>query len=225
MTNLLVVVGVMGLLCVSLAILVAVSGDKRRHRLGATLLPVWCVSMLVIYGLRLLDAGLALPYGFVRGNIALGLVLTAWAMLDVSRLARTYGTTQLAAAAEIAKGLLLTPDARAAAWASFCRHLPIPAGVKGTKGTMLAINRAYEMEYGRPITAYAGSVDKDLWDADIAERFGTNDAKVARDRRAYEFFEPAPKPGHPQRVGQFLKFPVYDRRGQLIGVGFIEVTR
>lgn len=223
MTNALVLLGVMLLFSVSLAILIAVSGDKRRHRLGATLLPVWCVSMLIIYGLRVLDADLDLPFGYVRANIALGLVITSWALLDVSRLARQYGTTTMLRAADVAKGMMLSHSATAAAWAHWARHLPAPAWLKSPDG-MLAINRAYESRYGKPPEGYIGEGDGEVWDDDVAARYGGNDAIVIKTRTVHQFMELAPTADQPLRVGEFIKFPVYDARGRIIGVGGIEVN-
>ena len=223
-TNALVLAAALILLGVSWTILVNVSGDHRKYRLGATLLPAWCVTMVVIYALRTLDDGLKLPYGFVRGNIALGLCLVSWALLDVSRLARTYGTTTLSRAVDVAKGLMLGREASDVMASAIVRHAPIAIWLKGEGGVMLTINRRYEDQYGKPAQGYAGETDESMWGDEIGKRFGGNDLIVIETERVHHFFELAPTTNEPERVGSFVKFPVYDRHGKMIGVGGIEVT-
>lgn len=224
-TNALVVIGVAILFVASLSILVSVSGDKRQHRLGATLLPAWCVSMLIIYGLRLADSQLQLPYGTVRANIALGLVLSAWALLDVSRLSREYGTTTLRTAVDIAKGLMLSSSVKDPLSTAILSHAPVAVWLKGPGGIMLMINREYENKYGKPASDYAGERDSEMWGEEVGGRFCENDLIVLRTGRSHHFFESAPTPEEPERVGEFIKFPVYNSGGHMVGVGGIEVTR
>lgn len=223
--NLSVVLALCGLLAVSAGILISISGDKRRHRIGATLLPAWCVTMVTIYGLRLMDDALMISPALLRIMFAVGICLMAWALLDVSRLTRAYGTTTLLQAAEVAKGLMLSRQANEAAWADWARHLPTPAWLKGQAG-MLVINRAYEAAYGKPAEGYAGESDTAMWDVDIAERFGGNDQIVIQTGKHHRFFESAPRTGQANvHVGEFVKFPVFDSHGRLLGVGGLEIEQ
>lgn len=59
---------------------------------------------------------------------------------------------------------------------------PIPMWLKDKEGIMLAVNRAYETEFlkpiGKQISDYVGHKDHDIWPDEIADAFVVNDGVV-----------------------------------------------
>lgn len=211
------------LLVIVMAILIALTEGKRAHRIGVTLLAAWSIAGIVLD--LLLVAGDPLPVWISTEQYrSMGLALGAWALWDVSRLTRLYGTTTLLAAAEVARGILLSPRTESALWAKWAEGLPKAAWIKGPDGVMLAINRHYETQYGRSRSEYAGARDAEHWGEDIAARFVGADSDVFRLGIPVVCREPAPLWNQPERESMFLKFPVRDGRGQTVGVGGIELV-
>lgn len=211
-----------GLIIVLASIMIALTPGPRRHRYGITALMVWAYWGLAIYGLRALGEPLPLSMWFPWWGPA-GAALTAWALWDVSRLTRVYGTTTLERAADIARGFLHSPAASDAMWSAWANALPLAAWVKGPDGVMLAINKRYETEYAVDAKQYVGDTDKAQWGDEIGKQFSEHDHYVIQVGQPVVFREPAPHWGAPERTALFLKFPMRDRRGRVIGVGGTEL--
>lgn len=210
------------LLVVLLAILIALSEGQRRYRVGVTLLTSWCISAIGVYGLHVIGQPLDVHRSWW---LPVGFALSAWALWDVSRLARHYGTTALIQAADVARGLLLSDRTSSAIWSAWARNLPSAAWVKGRDGVMLAINARYEHDYGKPDRDYTGARDGEVWGAQLADEFAANDQHVFCVGHPIIVVEDAPTFAHPHRRATIMKFPVRDRRGDIVGVGGIELTK
>lgn len=211
------------LLVVVMSVLVMLTEGRRMHRIGVTALACWAIAGIVFDLLAL--AGDPLPAWISTDHYrAVGLLVGSWALWDVSRITRQYGTTTLLAAADVARGLLLHPKTENAIWAKWADGLPKAAWLKGPGGVMLAINRHYETQYGQQQKAYAGQSDSAQWGAEIGAEFEGNDAEVFRLGRPIVVKESAPLWNHPDRQSMFLKFPVRDGRGNTVGVGGIELV-
>jgi hypothetical protein len=209
------------LLVVTLAILIVLSEGLRRHRIGVTLLACWCSIGVSIYTLRLAGQGIS-PDVYFAWYGPLGTWFSAWAMWDVSRLARNYGTTTLVQAAEIARGFLLSGKTAEALWASWVYHLPTSAWLKAPGGVMVALNKHLEQRYGVAEKEYIGAADVEFFgphasDYDVADR------KVVETGKPVIAREPGPIWGDRDRTTVVLKFPVRDRQGRIVLVGGIEL--
>lgn len=212
-----------GLLGVTISLLLSLTEGLRRNRIGVTLLACWAVLALTFFALK--AVGEPLPRWLYETWLwPAGFACVTWALWDVSRLARLYGTTTLMSAADIARGFLHSPEVDAAAWATWARHLPTAAWVKGPQGVMIAINRHYESRYGKPAAAYVGAADSEKWTQSVADAFAENDASVFRLGTPVVVREPTPTWDNPNCHGLILKFPVRDARGTIVGVGGIELT-
>lgn len=222
MRDLGMLLGLISLLTVLLSALIALTPGKRMHRIGVTLLACWASLGLSIYGLRVL--GDPLPIELYKTWWApLGLSLAAWAIWDVSRLSRAYGTTTLLQAAEIARGFLLSRRATDGMWAQWAADLPLPAWIKGKDGVMLVVNRNYARKYGKPVTDYAGSRDDEVWPVDVAAEFDANDARVFALGEPIIVREHTPTWSDAKHEGLFLKFPLRDQKGVIAAVGGIDM--
>ncbi len=222
MSKLSLLIGASVMFGVLIVILAGMTEGMRKHRIGVTLMACWSVMAVGLYAMQITDN--ALPgYLWRPWLIPVGMLLGAWALWDLSRLSRHYGTTTLIAAADIARGLLAGDEAHKAVWAAWVEHLPKAAWLKGPGGVMVAINRHYEARYGTSAAAYQGSTDASIWGADVAHEFGGNDQAVFDSGRAQVFEEPAPVWHDRMRSALCLKFPVRDRTGQIIGVGGLEL--
>lgn len=217
------IIALCALLVVALAILITLTEGLRRHRLGATAIACWTVAALTIFSLK--AAGQPLPkwlYG--HWLWPLGVLCGTWALWDVSRLSRLYGTSTLMSAAEIARGFLHSPVASESIWSAWANGLPTAAWLKSKNGVMLAINRHYETAYGKPSTAYTGAPDGDVWPAMVANEFRDNDVEVYSLGAPVIIQEPAPTWANPKRRAMILKFPVRNAQGDIVSVGGIELT-
>lgn len=222
-SNWMAIVSLFCLLGVSLAMLISLSEGFRRHRVGVTATACWSILALVFFVLRAL--GDPLPKWLYASWLwPVGVMCGTWALWDVSRLARMYGTSTLMSAAEIARGFLHSPGTESAVWAKWAHGIPAAAWVKGKDGLMIAINRHYERSYGKPATAYAGDTDRAMWSSEVADEFAGNDAQVFKLGTPIVVKEPAPTWSDPTRTGMMLKFALRDSYGRIVGVGGIELT-
>ena len=61
---------------------------KRTSRLGITGLAIWCIVMIVVYGLRLDGQGHQVEAEFVKYSYGVGIVLVSQAILELSHITR-----------------------------------------------------------------------------------------------------------------------------------------
>lgn len=103
--NVLAIASLLIILAVSLALLIPLSDGFRRHRIGVTASACWAIIALVFFVLKAI--GDPLPKWLYSSWLwPVGLMCISWALWDVSRLVRTYGTCALTFAAEIARDVL-----------------------------------------------------------------------------------------------------------------------
>lgn len=224
MRELLMMVALLVLVVVLMAALIALTPGRREHRIGITSLLVWAFWGAGIHLLELLGDPLPRNLWFSWWG-PFGVLLVAWAVWDVSRLARVYGTTTLERAADAARGFLHSSPVADSTWTAFANAMPRAAWVKGPDGIMLAINRRYEAEYGAAAVDYVGAHDGHQWGDDIAAEFAGNDETVFRLGEPIIVREAAPHWNDPKRTAMFLKFPVRNRRGAIVGVGGVELIQ
>lgn len=208
--------------CIYIGLVIVTSTAPRSMRLGitiATSIVIFSLSTSVLYliGQPILDK----PQLDILQSVKI--LAISWAALDVARVAIRIGTMDPVIAAQTAKGLLISMPAIRSIWAAWAESVPTPAWVKSVGGQMLAVNMAYERRYGKAEHAYVGETDLSVWSDNTAEQFMGNDRIVISTRRTILVEEPAPTWKQPNRVGRFIKFPVLDAHGKLIGVGGIEV--
>ena len=222
MRTLLMLGSLLGMIVVLASILIALTPGNRWHRVGITMLMGWAYWGLIIYALKALGDPLPTAIWYPWwGPVGVG--LAAWALWDVSRLTRVYGTTTLERAADIARGFMHSPVTSDAMWSAWANALPRAAWVKGPDGVMLAINKRYEVEYGADSKQYVGDTDKSQWGDETAQQFSDHDHYVVQVGHPVIFRERAPHWDDPKRTALFLKFPMRDRRGRIIGVGGAEL--
>lgn len=208
---------------ITMAVVISLSTGHWRYRIGVVMLASWCFSALTVYGLKAI--GQPLPGVMFSWWMPAGALVMAWALWDVSRLARHYGTTAVIQAADVARGLLLSEKATNAMWSAWARSLPRAAWIKTPDGVMLTLNAEYAERYHKDRADYAGAHDIDLWPQEVAEEFATADDQVFRVGQPIVVVEDAPTPANPSRRSTFLKFPLFDIRGRAIGIGGVELTR
>lgn len=194
----------------------------RKHRFGVTLLTCWSIAAFSIHVLKNTDP---LPTAVYKAWLyPIGVFLGAWALLDVTRLARAYGQSTMVHAAEIAKGFLLSDRADAGFWNAWADSMPKAAWLKTKDGVFLAINRHYEDLYSKSVKRTVGQSQSEVWVKDIADQFDANDQEVYSLGAPIVFKERAPTFDHEHRESLFLKFPVRNARGEIVGIGGLELA-
>lgn len=215
-------------MCVRLVLLLVIVGvvfntmsDKRTHRVGLVLLSCWAVFAL---GFAVVDVTEPLPIISWRQWIApCGTMFFSWALWDLTRVLRRYSSSSLVTAAEVARGFIVSDRVDNTAWSLWARNLPVPAWIKSVGGGMISANLQYQCRYGKPSILYAGSLDSDFWHEATAESYGNNDNEVIETGEPAVYEEPAGTHDEPGRHAMFLKFPIRNNRGQVVGVGGLEL--
>ena len=219
MTLWLTLLAQIALCLVAVDALVHMTGGVRRHRVGVTLFAAWAVFSLLTSLSKITDP---FPVWASKSTMtAMGTFLAAWAVWDLTRLQRVYGTSTLLSAAELARSFLQASKIQGAIWELWASSLPKAAWLKGTNGMMLALNRHYEDKYGK--REYVGATDHQMWKDEHADQFTDNDKRVFTLGEPVIVTENAPIQNDPHRTSIFLKFPVRDARGEVVGIGGIEL--
>ncbi len=100
------------------------------------------------------------------------------------------------------------------------RYTPDVVYIKDRQGRYLLINACYEKLLEKRSQAVAGRSDHDLLPAAIADQFQAHDQQVLAEGRSLQIEEHFP---HPDGLHTYLsvKFPYYDEKGHIAGVGGI----
>jgi PAS domain S-box-containing protein len=177
------------------------------------------------------------PYRFVRhdGSV-IDILLSAVAVRDgqgeiVRSLAVSVDVTERKRAEEAlrrakeqlsrySKDLERQVLARTREITNILRYTPDVVYIKDRKGRYLLINACYEALLGKSSQAVAGLSDHDLLPAAVADQFQAHDQQVLSEARSLQIEEHFP---HPDGLHTYLsvKFPYYDEKGRIAGVGGI----
>lgn len=111
-------------------------------------------------------------------------------------------------------------------FARFMQHLPGLAWIKDGAGRYLFANEAATKAFGTTLDSLIGRTDTDLFSADVAEQFRTNDVHAEREPGGIRVFETLMHPDGVLRESIVSKFtiPDPDRGGLLTGGVAIDVT-
>lgn len=210
-------------LAVMLTLLMVTSSAPRAMRIGITLATSVVITAFTLRGLSLAGEGVV-PLVALKYLSSLKVIAMAWAALDVARIAMRIGTLDAVEAANTARGFLLSGPALRMVWSAWANAIPVPCWAKAVSGEMLAINRSYQINYGKTPADYIGEMDRSSWSDEAVESFAEHDRIVAQTCRSLLCVEPAPTWREPKRTATFLKFPVMDSRGNLAAIGGIEVS-
>lgn len=222
MKDVITLCGLLVLLPVVFSVMASTSSAPRSERIGVVLLAVVSFLSAAIVLLRVLDDPLPTVWwkDWLMGSV---LVSAGWTIWDVSRLHRHFGSSAMMSAVEVAQGLLLSQRSTDAMWTAWARSLPASAWLKNRDGAMLCINHDYERRYGKVPSSYVGKKDDALWPFEVSEQYRMNDKVVLVNATPMVVEEPAPLWSDPDRKAKFLKFPVLGPKGEVLGVGGIEL--
>ena len=117
--------------------------------------------------------------------------------------------------ARIAEERVRESEARLVA---FTEHSPAAMYLKDTAGTYRFANRQFLRRHGLRAEQVLGQRDEDIFPRPEAARFSASDAEVMARRAALEL-EQAIRTAEGERVHMLVKFPVFDSRGAVVGVG------
>lgn len=210
-------------LAVMLTLLMVTSSAPRKMRIGIAMATSVVITSVTLRGLAL--SGEALSDSTLLQHLAsVKVLMLAWAALDVARIAMRIGTLDAVEAANTARGFLLSGPALRMVWSAWANAIPVPCWAKGVTGEMLAINRSYQINYGKTPADYIGEHDRSAWPEESVESFAKHDQIVADTGRSLLCVEPAPTWSDRKRVATFLKFPIMDAKGNLAAIGGIEVS-
>lgn len=108
------------------------------------------------------------------------------------------------------------------------QDLPLPAWLKDTKGTMLALNPTYEEMFliprGYTATDYIGNDDKAVWPPEIAEQYTKHDKMVLRSGKVWRGVENIPNEVGEIEEWNIIKYVRYSGRTK-IGIAGIAIPK
>lgn len=108
---------------------------------------------------------------------------------------------------------------------AFMDHTPTLAFLKDEKGCYLFVNHAFEEHMNLPFGGVLGKTDAQLFPADIAQTFQEHDREVLGRRKVLETEETTVDERSQVRYWLVLKFPVYERQGQVyLGGVALDIT-
>lgn len=210
-------------LSVMLALVMVTSSAPRMMRVGITVATSVVIASASFNMLEL--AGDPIGNQDIGAWLAsLKVLALSWAALDVARIAMRIGTLDPVAAANTARGFLISPAALRSIWSAWACSVPVPCWAKSESGEMLAMNQSYEARYGKTEHAYLGEGDITVWDESVARDYREHDQIVLRTKKPHVFEEPAPTWKHDRRSSLFLKFPIVDGHGRFVAVGGMEIA-
>ena len=97
---------------------------------------------------------------------------------------------------------------------SILRYTPDVVSIKDREGRYRLINTCFEQILGRSSEEIQGLTDAELFPLDVARQFRTNDLKVLRERRSFQFEEQMPHRDGTVHHYLSVKFPFFDEDGQ-----------
>ncbi len=97
-------------------------------------------------------------------------------------------------------------------------NIPDMAWLKDTEGKFLAVNEAFVRTSGKSKEVLIGKTDFDFWPEHLARRFREDDLEVMRSGKQKQIEETTATQGKSPKWIETIKSPVYDDKGELIGI-------
>ncbi|MGH2522309.1 MAG: PAS domain-containing sensor histidine kinase [Anaerolineales bacterium] len=109
---------------------------------------------------------------------------------------------------------------------SLVESLPLNIFRKDWGGRFTVSNQQHCQTLGRPVEAILGKTDFDLHPPELAAKYRQDDLRVMESRKVFEDIEEHQKPDGERIYVHVVKVPVYDSRGEVIGMqgAFWDVT-
>jgi PAS domain S-box-containing protein len=101
---------------------------------------------------------------------------------------------------------------------SLVETLPLNVFRKDTRGRFTFANRLFCLSVGRPLEELLGKTDHDFYPVELADKYRRDDRGVMENRATLDVVEEHVKPNGEKLYVQVLKTPVYDSRGEVIGI-------
>ena len=127
---------------------------------------------------------------------------------------------------ELATAMKLRAEADAALRAnqaqfqSIMQHAPMMVSLKDLQGRYTFVNQAFQQFTGRGPDIVLGKTAADLNDKEFADFIAGEDRAAVESRRVIQREMTTP-PEHGARTALLVKFPVFDERGEPVGVGTV----
>lgn len=96
-------------------------------------------------------------------------------------------------------------------------NIPDMAWLKDTNGHFLAVNSTFAQACGMTPEAVVGKTDRDVWPADLAERYQRDDDEVIRIGRMKRIEEPIKDVSGQLRWIETIKAPIFNENGEITG--------
>ena len=107
------------------------------------------------------------------------------------------------------------------------QQVPLPMWLKDSRGTMLSLNKAYEVTFLNPrgftVSDYLGNTDFSIWPENTANDFIKHDEQVLENNETLYVFENVPGEKGSDKYWMIVKYPRYSSDKNLVGVGGIAV--
>ncbi len=104
---------------------------------------------------------------------------------------------------------------------NFLEYSPSVISIKDTQGCYRLVNARFELLLGLQSEQIQGKTDFDLHPEKAAKQYSQNDQVVLQNRAPYQVKEYFPQPEGSQKIYLSTKFPIFNSRGIIEGVGSI----
>lgn len=108
-------------------------------------------------------------------------------------------------------------------FASFMRHLPGIAWIKGIDGRYIFVNDSAEKAFQTPRTQLLGRTDGEIFPAETAEQFSANDAQALASEAGIAAIETLTQGDGVLHHSLVSKFPIRDAAGAIVAVGGVAI--
>lgn len=102
-------------------------------------------------------------------------------------------------------------------------YSPVEIFIKDSSGRYLLTNQRFDERRGSLVGQCTGRLDSEIFPPETAAMLSEHDRQVIQERRAIEFEEMIPVRGGDLRHYRTVKFPLFTREGDFLGVGGISV--
>jgi PAS domain S-box-containing protein len=148
------------------------------------------------------------------------LLIIAWRMIMREIQARAMQAKELEVAMSKRQEADAALRANQAQFQSIMNHAPMMVSLKDREGRYTFVNEAFQKFTGRGDDIVLGKTAADLNDKEFADFIMGEDRAAMEGRRAIQREVISP-PGHGSRTTLLVKFPVFDERNEVAGVGTV----
>jgi PAS domain S-box-containing protein len=148
------------------------------------------------------------------------LLFIAWRMIMREIHARAMQAKELAIAMSQREEADAALRASQAQFRSIMQHAPMMVSLKDREGRYTFVNEAFQKFTGRGDEIVLGKTAADLNDKEFADFIAAEDRTAMEGRRPIQREVIAP-PEHGSRTTLLMKFPVFDERNEVVGVGTV----